>query len=85
MITLDQLRTADPRDIAVPLAATIAALIRTARLALENETSGQDVRHSAATVLELAEELSDLLDTGAEFLQRDAKRGLWAEKIEATA
>ncbi|SOC11246.1 hypothetical protein SAMN05877809_105240 [Rhodobacter sp. JA431] len=85
MITLDQLRTADPRDIAVPLAGTVSALICTARLALENETSGRDARHCAATVLELAEELSDLLDTGAEFLQRDAKRGLWAEKTEAAA
>ncbi|PTV95865.1 hypothetical protein C8J27_103194 [Rhodobacter aestuarii] len=85
MITLDQLRTADPRDIAEPLAYTVSALIRTARLALENETSGEDARHEAATVLGLAEELSHALGNSAEGLQRETKRGAWAVQPEAAA
>lgn len=74
MITLHELRTANVSDMADQLAYTVHALIRTARLALENDTSGQDARWSVASVLELAEELMLPLGDGCEALERAAGR-----------
>ncbi|RYH08888.1 hypothetical protein [Tropicimonas sp. IMCC6043] len=85
MITLEQLRTADTRDIADELAYAIAALINTARMSLENESGGagseQRVADAAAT-LEIALALTSACIDGCDMLQRDAKRGVWSDDAE---
>lgn len=84
MITLQELTNGDGREAAGRAALTVSALIRTARLALENTTSGENPIHSAATVLDLAEAISEFLEGGVDGLQREAKRGPYAE-TEAAA
>lgn len=70
MITLAELRTASPEAMADNLAYVVHALIRSARLALENDSSGQDATWSACVTLELAEELMLPLGDGCEALGR---------------
>lgn len=83
MITIKQLREADPRELADPLSYVVYALIRTARLALENETSGECAKACVASTLELAEALSIEMGNGCELLERDYLDAL-ADKAEAT-
>lgn len=80
MITIEELRSADPRDLTGKLAFTASALVRASRLALENDGSGvSDVVRigDAGTVLEVAELLLGVLEEGACLLEREAKRGFW--------
>lgn len=72
MITLAELRTASPEAMADNLAYVVHALMRSARLALENDSSGQDATWSACVTLELAEELMLALGDGCEALGRAA-------------
>ena len=85
MITVKQLREADPCDLAEPLSTVVHALIRTARLALENNTSGECALSCVAQTLELAEALAIEVGTGCELLEREACRGGWTNEPEATA
>mgnify|MGYP001766224458 CR=1 FL=1 len=78
MITLEELMNGDKREVAARAALTVGAMIRTARLALENDTSGEDSARSVATVLELAEAISEYLYEGADRLQHETKRGIYA-------
>lgn len=80
MITLNELRTSAPEDTADKLAYVVHALIRTARFALENDTSGQDAGWAARVTLALAEELMMPLGEGCEGLARAAGRG-WACEV----
>ncbi|SIS81138.1 hypothetical protein [Phaeovulum vinaykumarii] len=73
MITLAQLRTADPRDLVDPLSYALPALIRTARLALESHPGNEEAAVSVALVLELAEGLSH---AHRGWHRDDAARGL---------
>lgn len=72
MITLDKLRNADPATLGNDLGYTCMAMVRTARLALENQTSGQPASEAAATVLELAEELMGAV---IDAIELTAKKG----------
>ncbi|MCE6951692.1 hypothetical protein LAZ29_12215 [Cereibacter sphaeroides] len=83
MITLEQLRTGDPRDMTVGLSYMAEALIRTARHALENDGTADDARACAANTLEVAELLMELLMDGCEGLERSARRGPWASHLTA--
>lgn len=73
--------TGDAREAADGLAYHVCALLRVARLALENETSGEDVtlhrEANVAYVLEIAEALMTTVHEGVEELARETKRGHW--------
>lgn len=84
MITPYELRTAAPEDTADKRAYVVHALIREARLARKNDTSGHDAGWSACVTLELAEELMMPLGEGCEGLARATGRG-WARCFAATA
>ena len=58
------------------LAYAVRALVRTARLAMENDTSGQDAKWSAVLTLEIAEELMSPLMEGCEALEKLVADGL---------
>ncbi|AGT08130.1 hypothetical protein [Paracoccus aminophilus] len=69
----------DTREAADGIARHVHAIIRVARMALENETSG-DFQHREAYVadaLEIAECLMDIVSDGVEGLARETKRGTW--------
>ena len=77
MITLADLRTAAPADLADALSYTVFALIRTCRIALENDTSGEANREAdVAAVLELTEAIASIVIDGTEALSREARRGV---------
>lgn len=80
MITVEELRKHDPRDLAHNLALTSWALVRTARLALENENATALEKNPVSICLQVAEELLGVLDEATDFLHRETKRGIWAEK-----
>lgn len=71
----------DARDAADVLAYHVFSLLRVARLALENETSGEDLtlhrEANVANVLEIAEALMVTVHEGVEELARETKRGHW--------
>lgn len=86
MISVKDLCEKASPDNAVHLAYTVFAMIQTARLALENDNSGipDPMRLSSiAIVLEVAESFAGEMNDGAEHLEREAKRGIWATKGEA--
>lgn len=86
MISVEDLRDKASADNAVDLAHTLFAMIQTARLALENDNSGppDPTRLSSiAIVLEVAESFAHMMNDGAEHLEREARRGRWADKGEA--
>ncbi|WP_265502210.1 hypothetical protein [Paracoccus beibuensis] len=77
----DIIRTDEPMQWANHVAYAVGSLILTARLALENDSSGicnEDQKANAvADVLEIAEALNDVVIEGAEFLQRQTGHGIW--------
>lgn len=72
-------RTDAPEAWSQHVAYTVSSLIRTARLALENETSGlcrDDQKfHAVADTLEIAEALNSIVIDGTETLQRGLEPG----------
>lgn len=79
MITVEDLRKADPRDMANNLAMTSWALVRTARLALESEQATPLEKNPVSICLQVAEELLGVLEEATDFLHRETKRGIWAK------
>lgn len=85
IIRTDDIQTAD--DWATHLTYTARAVIRTVRLALENDNAGfctDEYRTSAAAdTLELAEAMLAIVTDGTERMSRDLKRGTWRPKEAA--
>lgn len=79
LASLERLIKADEPEIyAESLSYTVEALIATARLALDNETSGSDLRDRAIYVVEetlaVAQALMGVVSVGIEDLQREQRR-----------
>lgn len=79
LASLERLIKADEPEIyAESLSYTVEALIATARLALDNETSGSDLRDRASYVVEetlaVARALMGVVSVGIEDLQREQRR-----------
>ncbi|KGJ11233.1 hypothetical protein EQ718_21610 (plasmid) [Paracoccus versutus] len=79
LASLERLIKADEPEIyAESLSHTVEALIATARLALDNETSGSDLRDRASYVVEetlaVAQALMGVVSVGIEDLQREQRR-----------
>ena len=79
LASLERLIKADEPEIyAESLSYTVEALIATARLALDNETSGSDLRDRASYVVEetlaVAQALMGVVSVGIEDLQREQRR-----------
>lgn len=79
LASLERLIKADEPEIyAESLSYTVEALIATARLALDNETSGSDLRDRASYVVEetlaVAQALMGVVSVGIEGLQREQRR-----------
>lgn len=73
------IRTDHPEDWACRCGYLVESLIRSARLALENDGSGisAEMRASvAADTLEVAEALSAIVQEGADFMERRTKRDM---------
>ncbi|MDF3906419.1 hypothetical protein [Paracoccus sp. AS002] len=72
------IKTDEPEIYAESLSYTVEALIATARLALDNETSGSDLRDRASYVVEetlaVAQALMGVVSVGIEGLQREQRR-----------
>ncbi|WP_312530419.1 hypothetical protein [Paracoccus sp. (in: a-proteobacteria)] len=78
----------DAREAADGIARHVHALLRVSRLALENETSGDELLHREAYVadtLEVAECLMAIVSEGVEELARETKRGTWRRIYEEAA
>lgn len=75
MMTLKELTNEDPRAVAVTLAGLSWSMVHTARIALENQTSGQPVVDAACNVLEFAEELIGHVHEATELFEIETKRG----------
>ncbi|MBT0781169.1 hypothetical protein [Paracoccus sp. pheM1] len=79
LASLERLIKADEPEIyAESLSYTVEALIATARLALDNETSGSELRDHASYVVEetlaVAQALLGVVSVGIEDLQREQRR-----------
>lgn len=88
MLTLDQLRTAKPEDITSELAYAVESLLHVAQLALECDHGGTTTTHregAVADTLALARVLIGLTVCGAEKLERETSRGIYAPKPEGAA
>lgn len=82
IVALKDLHTADPRDLASSLTMTITCLVKTARFALVYADEHEDARiaGSVETTLQVVDELLGVLCEATDFLERDTKRGIWAER-----
>jgi hypothetical protein len=83
----DVIRTDAPQEWAAHLAYSVSSLIRVARLALENETSGlgtdAEKAGAVADALEVAEALNSIVINGTERLQMEVERGIWKKEEAA--
>ena len=84
MITLQQLRRGDPKDLTWELGYAAEALVRSARLALENDGTAEDTKDAAAGTLRIAEILIDLMHEGCESLEAETKRGTYSSEGETS-
>ena len=87
-INLDQIINAEsPENWAYHCSYMIEFLLKTAHLALENETSGmfndEEVKHMTANTIEVALALLVVVNEGAEKMERKHNHGVWrAEAAE---
>ncbi|MDF0599910.1 hypothetical protein P1J78_04115 [Psychromarinibacter sp. C21-152] len=82
MRRLDDIVKADCRDVANAVAYDVDGLILCARLALDPMDGSVNADQRAGAIertLEVAAMLMEVVLSGTEGLERDAKRGLWAK------
>ncbi|MGJ8530445.1 hypothetical protein [Maritalea sp.] len=80
MITVQDLQTKKPEEMTDNLVFAVSALIKTARLALENDNAKMSPNSpdacAVSVTLSIAETLADVLGEGCEILEREVSRGL---------
>mgnify|MGYP005990829965 CR=1 FL=1 len=70
MITVQDLKTKTPDEMTDNLAFAVTALIKTTRLALENDSPHSPDAYAVSVTLGIAESLAEVLGEGCEILER---------------
>lgn len=87
MFDLDELiRTDAPEDWSAHLSYLISSMVKTARLAMENDNSGvspEERMNVAANTLEAAEVLLGIATDGCELMQRKTGHGIRSRALRA--
>lgn len=86
MIDRDTFKHIDAGQNCSLFAYTVNGLVHTARLALENETSGgtlEQRQSSAAIVLDVVEAMMAVVIDGSEMMERELGRGIYTPTVKA--